>query len=55
MLRNTVRRRWVSGALLVAGGILVWAVTPSAIGLVLLVLGVALEIAGIVVEHRSSP
>ncbi len=53
MLRNTTRRRSVSIAFLVGGGILVWAVTPGVIGYVLLGLGVLLEVAGIIVEHRA--
>lgn len=53
MLRNTARRRFPSIALLIGGGILVWAVTPSAIGYVLLGVGVVLEVAGLLVKHRA--
>jgi len=53
VLRNTARRRSASIALLVGGGVLAWAVTPGAIGYVLLGLGVVLEVAGILVERRA--
>ncbi|MBL8384415.1 MAG: hypothetical protein JNM90_15150 [Burkholderiales bacterium] len=53
MLRHKGRRRGLSLALLAAGGLMVWAVTPSAIGYALLGLGIALEIAGVLFEHRQ--
>lgn len=53
MLRKKARRRPVSIAMLVGGGIMVWAVTPSLIGYVLLGLGVLLEVAGVLLEHGA--
>ena len=53
MLRNKARRRPVSIAMLVGGGVMVWAVTPSLIGYVLLGLGVLLEVAGVLLEHGA--
>lgn len=53
MIRNKRLRRAVAIALLVAGGLLMWLAPGTAAGVVLLVLGIVLEVAGIGLEHRA--
>jgi hypothetical protein len=55
LLRNRLLRRFVGGLCVVAGGLLMW-LAPNAVvvGIVLFAAGVALEIAGIALEHRES-
>ena len=45
-------RRIVGGALVVAGGLLMWLSTEALLGLLLLAAGIALEIVGITLERR---
>ena len=53
MIRNRPVRRAIGAVLVVAGGLLMWFAPDSRAGLTLLVLGVALELVGIALEHRS--
>jgi hypothetical protein len=53
MIRNRPVRRALGAVLVVAGGLLMWFAPESRVGLTLLVLGVALELLGIALEHRS--
>jgi uncharacterized membrane protein YccC len=54
MLRKRALRRSVGAALVVAGGLFMWlAPEESTAGLVLLAAAVALEIAGLALEHRA--
>jgi hypothetical protein len=53
MIRNRPVRRTIGAILVVGGGLLMWFAPDSRAGLTLLVLGVALELLGIALEHRS--
>jgi hypothetical protein len=53
MIRNRPVRRAIGAVLVVAGGLLMWLAPEYRAGLTLLVLGVALELVGIALEHRS--
>jgi uncharacterized membrane protein HdeD (DUF308 family) len=46
-------RRALGAVLVVVGGVLMWLAPEAWSGAVLLVAGIALEIAGIALEHRS--
>jgi len=53
MIRNRPVRRAIGVFLVVAGGLFMWLAPDSRAGLTLMVLGVALELVGIALEHRS--
>ena len=53
MIRNRPVRRAIGAVLVVAGGLLMWFATDARAGITLLVLGVALELLGIALEHPS--
>jgi drug/metabolite transporter (DMT)-like permease len=54
MIRNPRIRRTLSLALMVAGGVFIFlAPDDVALGVVLLALGLALEVAGMLVQRRS--
>jgi uncharacterized membrane protein HdeD (DUF308 family) len=59
VLKHKGKRRALGGTLLVAGGVLMWLApestfgTWSLAGLVLLLAGILVEIAGIALEHRD--
>jgi hypothetical protein len=55
LIANRPLRRTVGGLCVVAGGLLMW-LAPNAVvvGIVLFAAGIALEIAGITLEHRDS-
>ncbi len=47
-------RRIVAGVLVVLGGVLMWlAPDASTLGLIVLLLGIAIEIVGIYLEHKD--
>jgi len=52
MLRSRTARRTTSGAFVVLGGVLIFLAPEMWLGVVLLAVGVALEIAGIALERR---
>jgi hypothetical protein len=51
-MRLKALRRIAGGALVVAGGLLIWLSTEAFLGLVLLAAGIVLEIIGITLERR---
>ena len=51
---TTQQRRILAGLLIVIGAFLLWFAPESLGGVVLLVCGVAIELAGITLEHRKS-
>ena len=54
MLRKRIQRRSIGISLVVAGGLLMWLAPEESIaGLILLAAAVALEITGLVLEHRA--
>ncbi|MEW6591903.1 MAG: hypothetical protein AB1418_12825 [Pseudomonadota bacterium] len=53
MLRNRMPRRLAAGALIVLGAVLMFLATEVWIGVLLLLLGLALEVAGIALERRD--
>ena len=59
MLRRKKLRRTVGGILIVLGGLLMWLApgptfgSQSVAGLVLLVVGIVLEVAGLALEHKA--
>jgi hypothetical protein len=53
MLRKQRSRRVLAMILVVLGGVLMYLAPEMWMGVVLLVLGVGLEVAGIALEHRS--
>ena len=53
MLKKRGLRRSVGAALVVAGGLFMWLATETMVGVVLLAAAIALEIAGLAVEHRA--
>jgi len=54
MIRNRTARRALGLALIVLGGILMWAATSPVLGGVLFAAAIALEAAGIWLEHRKN-
>jgi uncharacterized membrane protein HdeD (DUF308 family) len=55
MLRNRRSRRVVAALLLVLGALLMLFSPSVEIGLIAFALGVALELAGLAIEHRDRP
>ena len=55
MLRNRRSRRVVAALLLVVGALLMLFSPSVEIGLIAFALGVALELAGLAIEHRDRP
>jgi hypothetical protein len=53
LIRHKGLRRAVGGALVAIGAVLMWLAPEAWPGAVLLASGIALEIAGIALEHRS--
>lgn len=53
MIRNKRLRRGVAIALLIAGALMMWLAPRTAVGAVLLALGIVLELVGIGLEHRA--
>ena len=51
MNRRTLRRA-IGGALVIAGGLLMWLSTEALVGVLLMAAGIALEIIGITLERR---
>jgi len=53
MLRKWRARRALAGILVVLGGVLMALAPEMWVGLILLALGVAIELAGIALEHKA--
>lgn len=53
MLRNRTTRRLMAGVLIVLGAVLMFLATEVWIGVVFLLLGLALEVAGIALERKD--
>ena len=53
MLRNRTSRRLTAGALIALGAVLMFLATEVWMGVLLLLLGLALEVAGIALERRD--
>ena len=54
MIRNRTARRALGFALIVLGGVLMWAATSPLLGSALFAAAIALEAAGIWIEHRKN-
>jgi hypothetical protein len=54
MIRNRATRRILGAVLMVLGGVLMWAATSPLAGSVMFAAAIALEAAGIWLEHRKN-